>query len=69
MEHDEWFNKAGVDIVDMEAHAIAKCCALEGVEFECYKWILDFADENAAETWEQTKADGAEAPDLVKKRL
>ena len=70
MDHDDWFNTASVDIVDMEAYAIAKCCALESVEFECYKWISDFADENAAETWEQNQADGAEAfLNLVKKRL
>ncbi|OUX06158.1 MAG: hypothetical protein CBE00_08425 [Planctomycetaceae bacterium TMED240] len=70
MEHDDWFNKASVDIVDMEAYAIAKCCALEAVEFECYKWISDFADENAAETWEQNQADGADAfLNMVKKRL
>jgi adenosylhomocysteine nucleosidase len=61
MEPDPWFNKAEVDVVDMEAYAIAKICALEGVEFECLKWISDFADEDAAETWEQNQSDGIHA--------
>ena len=40
MEHDEWFNKAsGHTLLIWRPHA-TKCCALEGVEFECYKWIL-----------------------------
>lgn len=70
MEHDEWFLDKAVDIVDMEAFAIAKICAMEGIEFECYKWVSDFADENAAETWEQNQAEGAQAiSDLLKKRI
>lgn len=69
MDIDPWFNEARVDIVDMEAYAIAKVCAMEGVEFECWKWISDFADENAAETWEENQSAGANAfLDLVKKR-
>jgi adenosylhomocysteine nucleosidase len=35
------------DLVDMEAFAIAKACALAGVEFICHKYISDMADENA----------------------
>lgn len=37
------------DLVDMEAFAIAKACELAGVEFICYKYVSDMADENAAE--------------------
>ncbi len=37
------------DLVDMEAFAIAKACKLSNTEFECYKYISDMADENAAE--------------------
>lgn len=37
------------DLVDMEAFAIAKACQIAGVEFECYKYVSDMADENAAE--------------------
>ena len=35
------------DIVDMEAFAIAKACQIANVEFVCYKYISDMADENA----------------------
>lgn len=35
------------DLVDMEAYAIAKACQAAGVEFICYKYISDMADENA----------------------
>lgn len=35
------------DLVDMEAYAIAKACELAGVEFICYKYISDMANEDA----------------------
>ena len=35
------------DLVDMEAFAIAKACKLANVEFICYKYVSDMADENA----------------------
>ena len=50
-----------IDIVDMEAYGIAKICAKEQIDFECYKWISDFADENAMKDWQKNQADGAEA--------
>ncbi len=69
MAPDEWFNTAMVDLVDMEAYAIAKICAMEQIEFDCIKWVSDFADEDAAVTWEQNQADGASAfLDYLKKR-
>lgn len=37
------------DIVDMEAFAIAKACQNANIEFICYKYISDMADENAAD--------------------
>ena len=37
------------DMVDMEAFSIAKACEVAGVEFICYKYISDMADENAAD--------------------
>lgn len=37
------------DIVDMEAFSIAKACQIAGVEFICYKYISDMADDNAAD--------------------
>ena len=33
----------------MEAFAIAKACQLAEVEFICYKYVSDMADENAAD--------------------
>ena len=39
------------DIVDMEAYAIAKVCKLKNVQFECYKYISDYADENSTDDW------------------
>ena len=35
------------DMVDMEAFSIAKACQVANVEFICYKYISDMADENA----------------------
>ena len=40
-----------VDAVDMEAYAIAKVCKLENIEFKCFKFISDNADENANNDW------------------
>lgn len=37
------------DLVDMEAFAIARACEYAGVEFICYKYVSDMADEDAAE--------------------
>jgi len=46
------------DVVDMEAYAIAKICKKHKVEFLCYKYISDSADENASTDWEQNVAKG-----------
>lgn len=35
------------DLVDMEAFSIAKACQVAGVEFICYKYISDMANEDA----------------------
>lgn len=66
MEHDPWFDYANIDLVDMEAYALAKCFLKHnkqtyGGNFECYKWVSDFADENAAETWVENQSAGAQA--------
>jgi len=50
-----------VDIVDMEAYAIAKVCKLENIEFKCFKYISDNADENAGHDWNKNLALGAKA--------
>ena len=50
-----------VDVVDMEAYAIAKVCKLENIEFKCFKFISDNADENADNDWNKNLALGASA--------
>jgi|TARA_B110000093_G_scaffold101770_1_gene109414 adenosylhomocysteine nucleosidase len=50
-----------VDIVDMEAYAIAKICKLENIEFRCFKYISDNADENANIDWNENLALGVNA--------
>ena len=37
-----------VDIVDMEAYALAKVCKLEGIKFRCLKYISDNANSDAS---------------------
>tara|TARA_B100001287_G_scaffold221289_1_gene190389 strand:- start:3094 stop:3615 length:522 start_codon:yes stop_codon:yes gene_type:complete len=41
------------DIVDMEAYAIARVCKKYDVDFKCFKYISDKADENAASDWKE----------------
>ena len=50
-----------VDVVDMEAYAIAKVCMLENIEFKCFKYISDNADVNANNDWSNNLAQGASA--------
>ena len=40
-----------VDIVDMEAYALAKVCKLQNIPFKCFKFISDHADESAKDDW------------------
>ena len=57
-------NKAidmNVDVVDMEAYAIAKICKLEKIEFQCFKYISDKADNNADTDWKKNLEFGAKA--------
>jgi adenosylhomocysteine nucleosidase len=39
------------DLVDMEAYAIAKVCQKKRIEFVCYKFVSDQADETAHRDW------------------
>lgn len=52
---DDW---AITDVVDMEAYAIAKACKQANVQFKCFKYVSDQADENASKDWKETVADG-----------
>ena len=49
-----------VDIVDMEAYALAKVCKLENINFRCFKFISDNADETAKADWVKNCKKGAE---------
>ena len=42
-----------VDVVDMEAYAIAKVCMLENIEFKCFKYISDNANKDAENDWKK----------------
>ena len=48
-----------VDLVDMEAYALAKVCKLESVKFRCFKYVSDNADENATGDWIENCKKGA----------
>jgi len=61
MEHDPWFDYANVDLVDMEGYAIAKAANVLKFKFSCYKYVSDFADENAMDNWQENVNKGAEA--------
>lgn len=60
-ETDPWFSYANVDIVDMEAYGIAKVCKSNGVPFKCFKYVTDFADENAMKNWTANVSNGQQA--------
>ena len=47
-------------VVDMEAFAIAKACQDANVEFKCYKYVSDSADESADTSWVENVAKGEE---------
>ena len=59
---DSFVNKQiemDLDLVDMEAYALAKVCKLEGINFKCFKYISDNADENATSDWIENCKKGA----------
>jgi adenosylhomocysteine nucleosidase len=49
------------DIVDMEAYALAKVARLFSVHFQCWKYISDNANDDAADHWAENVAKGARA--------
>jgi adenosylhomocysteine nucleosidase len=48
-----------VDVVDLEAYALAKVCKLENIKFRCFKFISDNADETANSDWIENCEKGA----------
>jgi len=55
-----------VDVVDMEAYALAKVCKLENIKFRCFKFISDNADQSASYDWLKNCEKGAK---LFKQKL
>jgi adenosylhomocysteine nucleosidase len=46
------------DLVDMEAYAIAKICKMNDIDFRCFKYISDQADDSAGQDWKENVAQG-----------
>ena len=44
----------------MEAYAIAKICKMNDIDFRCFKYISDQADDNASQDWKENIALGKE---------
>lgn len=59
-QSEAWYIEKNIDIVDMEAYAIAKVCLKEKIKFSCYKFVSDYADQDAAKNWKQTVSQGYE---------
>ncbi len=59
----------GWNVVDMEAYALAKVSAGEGVPFCCLKFISDGANSDAAVTWEQALDAGSKGLSSVLKDI
>ena len=47
------------DIVDMEAYALAKICKVYDIEFKCFKYISDYANEESSNDWMENCNKGA----------
>jgi len=58
-----------VDVVDMEAYALAKVCKLHKIHFKCFKFISDNADENASNDWLDNCKKGSQAFLIKAKKL
>jgi len=44
-------SEVACEVLDMEAYALAKICALERTQFVCVKYLTDGADHGAADDW------------------
>jgi adenosylhomocysteine nucleosidase len=58
-----------VDLVDMEAYALAKVCKLEDINFRCFKFISDSADTNSPKDWIENYKNGAKLFQIKTKEL
>ena len=52
--------KLVTDLVDMEAYAVAKVCAIKNVAFRCFKFVSDNANTDADQDWVKNVAKGKE---------
>ena len=50
--------KLKTDLVDMEAYAIAKVCYLKKINFLCFKYISDDANQDASSNWKKNISKG-----------
>jgi adenosylhomocysteine nucleosidase len=58
-KQEPWLVDNDIDIVDMEAYAIASVCKRMNVWFDCYKYITDYVGTpHQSETWEANVANG-----------
>lgn len=57
-EHDPWLHQLEVDVVDMEAYAIAKVARYTGIPFCCWKYVSDNADSSAPDVWKENASNG-----------
>ena len=43
------------DLVDMEAYALAKYSLTNGLDFHCFKYVSDQANQQAVDRWNDQK--------------
>ena len=53
-------SEVACEVLDMEAYALARVCALEGTQFACVKYLTDGADHTAADDWRRIVHKAAE---------
>lgn len=59
-ELDPWMIDNNIDLVDMEAYAIASVCKQMNVHFTCYKYITDYVGaDSQSDEWEKNVAAGS----------
>ena len=60
-ELETWLIENKIDIVDMEAYAIASVCKRMNVQFTFYKYITDYVGTpHQADTWQTNVANGVQ---------
>lgn len=57
------------DLYDMEAYALAKLCLIEKINYFCFKYVSDHANESASKDWNKNISDGGEAFRVFLKNL